>query len=428
MDLRQFACGATDTGSEHIAAPAEGGCGCDASNGLSPSEARERLLSAVIPLAGCETAALDAALGRVLAADVLAQVDVPPADNSAMDGYAVRAADVPHGGGLLPVVQRIAAGDAPQELCCGGAARIFTGAMMPEGADTVVMQERCGAEGGSVRLPGGIQPGAHVRRAGEDLRRGEPVLSAGRRLQPQDLGLASSAGYATLQVARRVRVALLMTGDELLQPSMAPQPGRIYDSNRATLAGLVQALGGEVALIRSVPDDARATVAALREAARCADLVMTSGGVSVGDEDHVKAAVQALGRLDLWRVAMKPGKPLAFGSVEGIPFLGLPGNPVSLFVTFLLFGAPLLRRLQGRRETFAAPLRLPAAFGRRAGESREEYLRVRIEDGRLRRHPQQGSGVLSSTVWSDGLARIAPNRTFAEGEVLDYFPFHQLQA
>jgi len=394
----------------------------------SLDEALQRLLTAVAPSGQVETVSTFDALGRVLAADVVSQLDVPPADNTAMDGYALRAADA--GLSELPVSQRVPAGSVPQPLQPGTAARIFTGAQIPPGADCVVMQELCeaaGEAGGGVRIKAEPQVGQHIRRRGEDVRQGATVLAAGHKLDAAALGLAASVGAAALQVAARPRVALFSTGDELVMPGEPLKPGAIYNSNRFTLRGLLQGLGCEVVDLGIVPDSLDATRAALREAASRADLIITSGGVSVGEEDHLRPAVQAEGRLDLWQIALKPGKPLAFGRVRESWFIGLPGNPVSSFVTFLLLVRPVILRLQG------ATALQPRAFGLRAdfawpkADKRREFLRVRLnEAGGLDLFSNQSSGVLTSAVWGDGLVDNPPGQPIAPGDVVRFLPFSEL--
>ena len=392
----------------------------------SVDEARALLLGNITSLTEEADTRLSAASGRVLASPALAPIDVPGADNSAMDGYVMRAADLQAAGGSLPVSQRIHAGMAPKPLEPRSAARIFTGAPIPNGGDTVVMQERCRESDGRVSVEGEVSPGDNIRRAGEDLSAGDEIVAAGTRLAPQHLGLLASTGVESVPVMRRLRVATLATGDELVQPGQALSVGQIYNSNEFVLSGMLERLGCELIEPVRVADSVEATRTALEKAAAEADLIISSGGVSVGDADHVRDVVAELGRLDLWKIAVKPGKPLAFGRVGEIPFIGLPGNPVAVFVTFALFAAPLIRKLQGRRDLLPEPWMLPAGFGRERADKREEYVRVRWREGRLERYPHQGSGVLSSVAWADGLARIPIGHTFEPGEPVEYHSFNNL--
>jgi molybdopterin molybdotransferase len=397
---------------------------------LALDEALARLLAAVEPLPASEVRSVSTfdALGRVLAEDVRSALDVPPADNTSMDGYALRAADVPASGTVLPVSQRIPAGVVGTPLATGTAARIFTGAQVPAGADAVVMQEQCAAVEGGVRIDAVPAPGQWVRRRGEDVLRGDVVLARGARLTPQALGLAASVGAASLSVMRRPRVALFSTGDELVMPGEPLKPGAIYNSNRFTLRGLLQSLGCEVTDLGIVPDRLDATRAALRRAAEGCDLILTCGGVSVGEEDHLRPAVQAEGRLDLWQIAIKPGKPLAFGKVgDSAWFIGLPGNPVSSFVTFLLAVRPVLLRLQGALELAPRSLKLNAGFDWPRPDRRREFLRARLgESGALELFPNQSSGVLTSVVWGDGLIDNAPGNAIVHGDAVRFLPFAEL--
>jgi molybdopterin molybdotransferase len=399
---------------------------------LTLDEALGRLLSSIRPLAETEQVSTFDALGRVLAVAVRSALDVPPADNTSMDGYAMRCADVPVVGALLPVSQRIPAGHVGQPLQPGSAARIFTGAQIPPGADAVVPQEQCEPEGEGVRI--GIVPaaGQWIRRRGEDVMHGAEVLPRGARLTPQALGLAASVGAATLTVSRRPRVALFSTGDELVMPGEPLKPGAIYNSNRFTLRGLIQALGCECNDLGIVPDRLDATRDALQRAAQGNDLIVTSGGVSVGEEDHLRPAVQAEGRLDLWQIAIKPGKPLAFGEVRRDGgghawFMGLPGNPVSSFITFLLMVRPALLALQGAAATapHATPMR--ADFDWPKPDKRREFLRARRNaQGGLELFPNQSSGVLTSAVWGDGVVDNPSGRAIARGDTVAFLPFAEL--
>ena len=404
---------------------------------LSVREALDVLLAAARPVTGIETVATLDANGRVLAADQSATIDVPSADNTQMDGYAVRFADCASGSATLRVSQRIPAGHVGTDLEPGTAARIFTGALIPPGADAVVMQEQCEAVGDSVTVHHAPRDGEWVRRKGEDISAGGVILTAGSRLRSQELGLAASVGLSSLPVRARLRVAVFFTGDELAMPGDVAaadlKPGAIYNSNRFTLRGLLENVGCDITDFGIVPDTLAATRATLVDAAREHDLIITSGGVSVGEEDHIKPAVEAEGRLSMWQIAVKPGKPLAFGDVRRADgsafFIGLPGNPVSSFVTFLLFVRPFLLRLQGvsgsvepRGYTMRADFDLPK------GDRRNEFLRARVNAaGGLELFPNQGSGVLTSTVWGDGLIDNPPGNAIAAGDPVRFIPFAELQ-
>ena len=361
-------------------------------------------------------------------------IDVPPADNTAMDGYALRCADVAEAGAVLPVSQRVPAGSVPTSLQPGTAARVFTGAHIPSGADAVVMQEQCEALDAAVRVNVVPAPGQWIRRRGEDVLAGAVVLASGTRLTPQALGLAASVGAASLQVARRPRVALFSTGDELAMPGEPLKPGAIYNSNRFTLRALIQALGCECTDLGIVPDRLDATREALRQASLGHDLILTCGGVSVGEEDHLKPAVQAEGRLDLWQIAIKPGKPLAFGEVNrahggSTYFIGLPGNPVSSYVTFVLAVRPVLLHLQGVTDWQPRAVTLRADFDWPRPDRRREFLRVqRNQDGGLELFPNQSSGVLTSVVWGDGLVDNPPGQAIKKGDAVRYLALAELLA
>jgi len=398
---------------------------------LSVDQALERLLGAVRAIEGVETLATAAARGRVLAAPVVARISVPSHDNSQMDGYAVRSADCASGCARLPVRQRIAAGHVGLELVAATAARIFTGALIPPGADAVVMQEQTSVEstpdGDVVTIHATPRPGEWIRHTGEDIAAGATILEPGVVLRAQLLGLAASVGLAELTVVRRLRVALIFTGDELAMPGEALRPGMIYNSSRFTLSALVAALGAEVIDLGIVRDSLEATRDALRRAAALADCIITSGGVSVGEEDHIKPAVEAEGVLNLWQIAIKPGKPLAFGQVKSTWFLGLPGNPVSSFVTFLMFVRPVLLRLSGVSVVRPLAFALRADFDWPKPDKREEYLRARVNaNGGLDLFPHQGSAVLTSTVWGDGLVRNPPGNPIRRGDTVDFLAFAML--
>jgi molybdopterin molybdotransferase len=407
------------------------GCGCDGSNLHPVDEVIEHLLSRAPRPPKVEQVALADALGRVLAEDLLAPSDVPAWDNSAMDGYALRARDLPIEGGFLPLAGRIAAGDSGlTPLAPGQAVRIFTGAPLPPGADTVVAQEDCRVEGSGVWLPAAKQ-GAHVRQRGEELTNGSLLLSAGQRLRPQEIGLLASMGFAQVAVYRPLRVGLLSSGDELREPGEALQPGQIYNANRFTLGAVLHSLGMQVHDYEVMADDLAASRDALSLAASEWDMLLTSGGVSVGEEDHLKQAIRELGELHLWRLAIQPGKPLAFGEVGGKPWLGLPGNPAAALITALIVARPFLLRAQGRVEVLPKALPLPAAFSWTQPRPRRQYLRARLQadaSGQLQvhLHPRQGSAMLSSACWSDGLAVIEIGQTLQAGEAVSYLSFAEL--
>lgn len=408
---------------------------------LSFDDALQRLLDGVIPLDETEHVPLMDALGRVLAQAQSSAINVPAQDNSSMDGYAVRVADVQAAGACLPVSQRIPAGSVGQPLQPGTAARIFTGAPVPVGADAIVMQERCEAlhDGAQVRIQHLPQPGEWIRRAGEDIRGGAQILAAGTRLTATQLGLAASVGIASLPVYRRLRVGLLTTGNELLMPGqVAPTDlpvGTIFNTNHFMLQGLLARLGCEMGDLGSVPDDFATTRAVLREAATCYDLVLTTGGVSVGEEDHVKAAVEAEGVLNLWKIAIKPGKPLAFGHLRDVAgqlttcFIGLPGNPVASFVTFAMLVRRCILKMQGASGWAMPPraLSLSAAFDWPRADARREFLRARYDDdGALELYPNQSSGVLTSVDWADGLVDNPPGQPIRRGDTVKFLPWSEL--
>jgi molybdopterin molybdotransferase len=397
-------------------------------------DALVQLLGHARLLEGTEEVSCFDADGRVLAQDLVSSLQVPPHDNSAMDGYAVRSSEIADEGVRLPVSQRIPAGSAAQPLVPGSAARIFTGAPVPEGADAIVMQEETESAGDeSVRILRVPAPGQWIRRGGEDVQRGAVVLARGARLTPAGAGLAAGIGIDRLLVARRPRVALFSTGDELVMPGeVAPadmKPGAIYNSNRFFLSALLRRLECEVSDYGIVPDRLDATRQTLRQAAEKSDLILTSGGVSVGEEDHVKPAVQSLGSLDLWQIAIKPGKPFAYGKIGNAHFMGLPGNPVSSFVTFLLLVRPFLLQMQGAAQLAPRTARLPAHFTWPRADKRREFLRVRRnEEGGLDLFQNQSSGVLTSTVWADGLVDVAAGQTIARGDAVTFLSLTELMA
>ena len=394
---------------------------------LSVDEALELLLAGAKPLADIEPLPTMQAANRVLARDQASTMDVPPMDNSAMDGYAVRLADLKSAESKLRVTQRIPAGSVGKPLEAGTAARIFTGAPIPSGADTVVMQEHCLQEGDFVSVRKPPKPGEWIRRTGSDVRKGGTILRAGKRLLPQDAGLAASVGIRTLPVYRKLRLGLFFTGDELLMPGDPLPPGKIYNSNRFTLNGLAAVFGCEVRDYGIVPDRLDATREVLRRAASENDVIVTSGGVSVGDEDHVKPAVEAEGSLLMWKIAMKPGRPLAFGTVGGAAFIGLPGNPVSSFVTFLIFVRPFLLKTQGQIEVTPRSIEARADFDWMEPDARQEFLRVKWNaQGGLDLYPTQDSAVLTSTAWADGLVDNPPGHAIRRGERVRFLPYSEL--
>ncbi|MGK3121353.1 molybdopterin molybdotransferase MoeA [Pseudomonas corrugata] len=374
---------------------------------------------------------LDQALGRVLAGDVLCPMNLPAWDNSAMDGYALRAADLSPTGGYLALSGRIAAGDGPGEpLREGQAVRIFTGAPLPPGADTVVPQESCRMEGERVWLPSAKQ-GDHVRKEGEELRRGERLFKVGTRLRAQELGLLAGAGIAEVEVYRPLRVVLLSSGDELREPGEPLAPGQIYNSNRRSIAALLLGWGFEVHDFGVMPDRLQASQQALSLAAADCDVLLTSGGVSVGEEDHLKQAIERLGSIDLWRLAIQPGKPLAFGEVAGTPWIGLPGNPSAALITALVVVRPFLFRAQGMDQVLPVPLHLPAGFDWLQRNRRRQYLRARLvpdAEGHLCvvLHPQQSSAMLTAACWADGLAVVECEAQVHKHDRVMYLPFAEL--
>jgi molybdopterin molybdotransferase len=394
---------------------------------LSVDEALERLLAGARPVGETEMAPTLSAAGRVLAAVQRSTMNVPPLDNSAMDGYAVRLADLKGPEPRLKVSQKILAGAVGAPLAAATAARIFTGAPIPAGADAVVMQEHIAAAGDEIAVKHIPKPGEWIRRVGSDIRSGDAILSAGIRLRPQDAGLAASIGIASLPVYRRVRLGLFFTGDELVMPGDPLPPGRIYNSNRFTLNGLARAFDCEVRDYGIVPDSLGATREVLRRAAGECDVIVTSGGVSVGEADFVKPAVEAEGELLMWRISMKPGRPLAFGRVQRAAFIGLPGNPVSSFVTFLIFVRPFLLKTQGIADVQPHSIPVRADFDWPEPDARREFLRVKWNArGGLDLYPTQDSAVLTSTAWADGLVDNPADHAIRAGEMVKFMPYSEL--
>jgi molybdopterin molybdotransferase len=394
---------------------------------LTVDEALEVLLAGARPVTQIEEVATLEATGRVLARAQRSTMDVPPLDNSAMDGYAVRTEDVKAPDTKLKVAQRIMAGAVGRALEPGTAARIFTGAPIPSGADAIVMQEFCAADGDAVVVKKVPEKNAWIRRRASDIAQGSQVLAAGIRLRPQDTGLAASVGIKALPLYRRVRMGLFFTGDELVMPGDPLPPGRIYNSNRFTLNGLAATFGCEVRDYGIVPDSLAATRAVLKRAAAECDVIVTSGGVSVGDADFVKPAVEAEGSLLMWKIAMKPGRPLAFGKVGAAAFIGLPGNPVSSFVTFLVFVRPFLLKTQGIAEVGPRAIGARADFDWPEPDPRREFLRVKWNaQGGLEIYPTQDSAVLTSTAWADGLVDNPPNHAIRRGDSVRFLPYAEL--
>lgn len=403
---------------------------------MAVDEALAMIDAVAKPVTDSERVDLGRAAGRILAEDVVADHAVPPHDNAAVDGYAVFFDDLDGAGETtLPISGRIAAGHPLGRAARRGEAlRIFTGAAMPQGPDTVMMQEDCREDGGDVVILPGIKRGANRRSAGEDIARGSVILGRGRRLKPQDIGLAASVGRSHLVVHERLRVALFSTGDELRDPGSELSPGAIYDANRYALSALLEGLGCAVTDLGILPDDLATMQGALAAAAADHDMMFTSGGVSVGDEDHVKSAVEALGSLHFWRLAIKPGRPLALGQIGNIPFVGLPGNPVAAMVTFMRFARPLILRLAGASHVAPLLFRVRAGFDHRKKLDRREWVRARLEigdDGDLAalKFPREGSGILSSLVASHGLVELPEEMTqLTKGTMVDFLPFSEVGA
>lgn len=403
---------------------------CCATPGLiTVDQALEKILSQANSVGDVVDVEILDALNRVLAEDVSSTIDVPGYDNSAMDGYAVHSEDCQTAGNELPISQRIPAGQVGGPLEKGTAARIFTGAPIPQGADAVVMQEMCDGNENRVIINAVVKAGSNVRRAGEDIKKNGIVLTAGKRLRAQELGLLASVGVAEFSVKRKLKVATFFTGDEIVAPGQPLAPGQIYNSNRYTLRGLLQSADCEVIDLGIVPDTLDATTEVLKKAASSADLVITSGGVSVGEEDYVRIALEKLGELSMWRIAMKPGKPVAFGKVGDALFMGLPGNPVSVFVTFLVFARSLIRKMQGADNVMSDRVSVIADFDWKKVK-RQEYLRVRLvqrdNQSVAQLYPHQGSGVLSSASWADGLVEVFVDKEIKKGDAVNYLSFEGL--
>lgn len=397
---------------------------------LTPvEEAVAHLLTKAPVITDSESLPLTECLGRTLAQDYQVPADVPPADNSAVDGYALRADDYTDGQ-TLSVSDRIPAGAAPRPLEPGTAVRIFTGSEIPAGADTVIMQERVEVSDAGIRINTDVKADQNIRRRGQDLAEGTLALAKGTKIRSQEMGLLASMGVANVAVTRKMRVAVFSTGDELVDPGTPLGPGQIYNTNRFTLLGLLAEAGCEVVLCETLKDTRSVTRETLEKAAAQADLIITSGGVSVGEEDHVRAVLEKSGELSLWRMAIKPGKPLAFGAINGTPVLGLPGNPAAVLVTFLVVGMPYIRTCQGRLQVHPVGQQVPAGFAVTSPSVRKEFVRARTElvDGKtlVTSYPNQSSGMLSSACWAGGLAVVPEHATVTEGDLLTYYPFTEL--
>ena len=400
---------------------------------ITYTEALSRLLEKAEPIADTETIPLLYSTHRVLAEEIVSPIAVPSWDNSQMDGYAVRHEDLfgatEENPVKLPVSARIPAGNVGDKLEAGTVARIFTGAPMPEDADTVIPQESVEREGDFAIFRTALKPGAWVRRRGSDVEQGATVLASGERLTPARIGMIASIGRAYVKVYRRLRVGIFFSGNELVQPGEPLPPGGIYNSNRFMVRSLLQTLGCEVVDLGNVPDTLDATIAAFEKATQASDVILSTGGMSVGEEDHIKNAVEALGEISLWRVKLKPGKPLAFGSVKGVPFVGCPGNPVAGFVVFLMMARPFLLRRMGLTDTEIHPLSVRADFDWETPGDRQEFVRVRRNaTGGVDLYHTQNSQVLSSCAWADGLVDIPVGATVKKGDVVDYYPFCQFFA
>ena len=415
---------------------------CDVRQTLMPlDEALTQLEARAIPIKITEQVSLNESLGRIIAEDLISNINVPPADNSAMDGYAVRAYELSSSDSEkkykpFVVSQRICAGQTGVALQTNTVARIFTGAPIPMGADAVVMQENCeyNETENTVIIRDSLKSGTNVRKAGEDILSGSIILKAGQKLRAQDIGLAASVGSAEITVIQRLKVAVFFTGDELRDPGETLKAGQIYNSNRYTLTGLLKSLGCEVIDLGNVEDTLESTIKAMQSAAEQADLVMTSGGVSVGEEDHIRKALEQLGQLNMWRVNIKPGKPFAFGEIntkaKNTPFIGLPGNPVSVFATFCIFARPYILKTQGVENTLVNHFMVASGFELDGKESRNEYLRVRLEinesgQSLLSLYANQSSGVLTSASWANGFAYIPANTKIDQGDLIEFTPFSE---
>ena len=401
---------------------------------LSADEALEFLLDASTATEKKESVSLDNSLSRILASDIHSTINVPGFDNSAMDGYAIALNDnqLLQKNLSFDIVDRIPAGSTGNELSKGCAARIFTGAPIPKGANTVIMQEECEVSEDEIQITitRAIKLNENIRPTGNDILENDVILSSGKQIQPQDISLASSVGVGELTVYKKIKVGVFFTGDELVEPGIPLSSGQIYNSNRYALVALLEQVGCEVINLGNIEDKFSATCDALESLESQCDLIMTTGGVSVGEEDHVKPAVESLGEINLWKIRMKPGKPLAYGKVKQTPFIGLPGNPVSSFVTFCIFSLPFIKKMQGNNNYQSKIIKVKANFECKRAKPRREYARARIDHSEstpvANLYPKQGSDVMSSIVWADGLVEIPENKTVELGELLNYYPLSEL--
>jgi len=401
---------------------------------MGVDEALEFLLDASVTTEKKESVSLDDSLGRILACDIHSTINVPGFDNSAMDGYAIALSDnqLLQNNLSFDIVDRIPAGSTGNALNEGCAARIFTGAPIPKGANTVIMQEECevSGDGTQITIARAIKLNENIRPTGNDIVEDDVILSSGKQIQPQDISLASSVGVGEIIVYKKIKVGVFFTGDELVEPGTPLSSGKIYNSNRYALVALLRQVGCEVINLGNIEDKFSATCDALEALESQCDLIMTTGGVSVGEEDHVKPAVESLGELNLWKIRMKPGKPLAYGKVKQTPFIGLPGNPVSSFVTFCIFSLPFIKKMQGNNNYQSKIIKVKADFECKRAKPRLEYARARIDYSEstpvATLYPKQGSDVMSSIVWADGLVEIPENKTFEAGELLNYYPLSEL--
>ena len=401
---------------------------------LSADEALEFLLDASTATEKKESVSLDNSLSRILASDIHSTINVPGFDNSAMDGYAIALNDnqLLEKNLSFDIVDRIPAGSTGNELSKGCAARIFTGAPIPKGANTVIMQEECEVsdDEAQITITRTIKLNENIRPTGNDILENDVILSSGKQIQPQDISLASSVGVGELTVYKKIKVGVFFTGDELVEPGIPLSSGQINNSNRYALVALLEQVGCEVINLGNIEDKFSATCDALESLESQCDLIMTTGGVSVGEEDHVKPAVESLGEINLWKIRMKPGKPLAYGKVKQTPFIGLPGNPVSSFVTFCIFSLPFIKKMQGNNNYQSKIIKVKANFECKRAKPRREYARARIDHSEstpvANLYPKQGSDVMSSIVWADGLVEIPENKTVELGELLNYYPLSEL--